>query len=81
MDETPTVEYRVRKLVAEHLDKTIADVTPESTIESLGADSLDQIEILMALEIEFDIEIPDEDAPVDGSSVADLIAAVEKARG
>lgn len=79
--DSPSIADRVRKLVAEHLDKIVADVTPESTIESLGADSLDQIEILMALEVEFDIEIPDDDFPLDGGSVADLVAAVEKARG
>ncbi len=54
---------RVKKVVAEQLDRDPEEVTPEASfVEDLGADSLDQVELIMALEEEFDIEIPDEDA-------------------
>jgi acyl carrier protein len=54
---------RVKKVVAEQLDRDPEEVTPEASfVVDLGADSLDQVELIMALEEEFDIEIPDEDA-------------------
>ena len=54
---------RVKKIVADRLDKGIEEVTNEAAfIEDLGADSLDVVELVMALEEEFDIEIPDEEA-------------------
>ena len=53
---------RVRKVVAAKFDMNEADLVPEASIVSdLGADSLDVVEISMALEKEFDIEISDED--------------------
>ncbi len=58
-----TVEERVYKVVADQLGVEIAEVTPEASFtDDLGADSLDQVELVMALEEEFDITIPDEDA-------------------
>ncbi|MBI4715945.1 MAG: acyl carrier protein [Nitrospirae bacterium] len=58
-----SVEERVRKIVAEQLGVDLEDVTPEASfVDDLGADSLDTVELVMALEEEFDIEIPDEDA-------------------
>ena len=57
------IEARVKKIVAEQLGVAEADVKNESSfVEDLGADSLDNVELVMALEEEFDIEIPDEDA-------------------
>lgn len=54
---------RIRGLVAEQLGVDIESLTPEANIlEDLGADSLDVVELVMAIEEEFDIEIPDEDA-------------------
>ncbi|HHY37587.1 MAG TPA: acyl carrier protein [Clostridia bacterium] len=54
---------RVREIVAEQLGKDEEEVTMDSAfIEDLGADSLDIVELIMALEEEFDMEIPDEDA-------------------
>jgi len=54
---------RVKKVVVDQLDVSAPEVTPEASfVEDLGADSLDQVELVMALEEEFDIEIPDEDA-------------------
>jgi acyl carrier protein len=58
-----TVEERVKKIIAEQLDVEEDEVTPEASfVEDLGADSLDTVELVMALEEEFEIEIPDEDA-------------------
>ncbi|MEY3867895.1 MAG: acyl carrier protein [Cyanobacteriota bacterium] len=54
---------RVKKIVAEQLEVESDKVTPEATFaEDLGADSLDTVELVMALEEEFEIEIPDEAA-------------------
>ena len=57
------VEERVKKIIAEQLGVEEDDVVPEAKfVEDLGADSLDTVELVMALEEEFEIEIPDEDA-------------------
>ncbi len=57
------VEQRVKKIVAEQLGVAEADVKNESSfVNDLGADSLDTVELVMALEEEFEIEIPDEAA-------------------
>ncbi len=54
---------RVRKIVIEQLGVDAGDVTLESSfVDDLGADSLDTVELVMALEEEFETEIPDEDA-------------------
>lgn len=54
---------RVKKIVAEHLSVEIEKVVPEASfIDDLGADSLDTVELVMAFEEEFNIEIPDEAA-------------------
>ena len=54
---------RVKKIVVEHLGVEEAKVTNEASfIDDLGADSLDTVELVMALEEEFETEIPDEDA-------------------
>jgi acyl carrier protein len=58
-----TIESRVKKIVAEQLGVAEADIKNESSfVDDLGADSLDTVELVMALEDEFDLEIPDEDA-------------------
>ena len=57
------IEQRVKKIVAEQLGVNEADVKAESSfVNDLGADSLDTVELVMALEEEFECEIPDEDA-------------------
>ncbi len=57
------VEERIKKIIAEQLGVEEDDVVPEAKfVEDLGADSLDTVELVMALEEEFEIEIPDEDA-------------------
>jgi len=56
-------EQRVKKIVAEQLGTKEADVKNTSSfVDDLGADSLDTVELVMALEEEFDCEIPDEEA-------------------
>jgi acyl carrier protein len=58
-----STEEKVKKLVAEQLGVEIEKIELNSSfIEDLGADSLDTVELVMALEEEFDAEIPDEDA-------------------
>ena len=58
-----SIEERVKKIIVEQLGVKEEDVKPEASfVEDLGADSLDTVELVMALEEEFDIEIPDEDA-------------------
>jgi acyl carrier protein len=57
------VEQRVKKIVAEQLGANEAEIKNESSfVEDLGADSLDTVELVMALEEEFETEIPDEEA-------------------
>ncbi len=57
------MEEKVKKIIAEQLDVDAANVKPEASfVDDLGADSLDTVELVMALEEEFGIEIPDEDA-------------------
>jgi len=58
-----TVEERVKRIIVEQLGFEEDEVLPGAKfIEDLGADSLDTVELVMAIEEEFDIEIPDEDA-------------------
>lgn len=57
------IEQRVKKIVAEQLGVNEADIKNDSNfVDDLGADSLDTVELVMALEEEFECEIPDEDA-------------------
>ena len=60
---TSDIEVRVKKIVVEQLGVTEDEVTPNSSfVDDLGADSLDTVELVMALEEEFETDIPDEDA-------------------
>ncbi|PLX41678.1 MAG: acyl carrier protein [Deltaproteobacteria bacterium] len=60
---TQNIEEIVKKIIAEQLDVDIEKVTLDAHFQDdLGADSLDTVELVMALEDEFDQEIPDEDA-------------------
>jgi acyl carrier protein len=54
---------KVKKIIVEQLGVEEGEVTPEASItDDLGADSLDQVELVMAFETEFNIDIPDEEA-------------------
>ena len=58
-----SVEQRVKEIIVEQLGVNESEVKPEAKfVDDLGADSLDLVELVMALEEEFDIEISDEDA-------------------
>jgi acyl carrier protein len=62
-ENTQELEAKVREIVAQQLGKNVDQVTPEASFrDDLGADSLDVVELVMALEEEFGIQIPDEDA-------------------
>lgn len=72
-----SVADKVKKIVVEQLGVSEDQVTPEAKfIEDLGADSLDQVELVMALEEEFGSDIPDEDAEK-LTTVGDAIKYVE----
>ncbi|PKM22827.1 MAG: acyl carrier protein [Gammaproteobacteria bacterium HGW-Gammaproteobacteria-14] len=58
-----SIEERVTKIIVEQLGVKPEDIKPEASfVEDLGADSLDTVELVMALEEEFETEIPDEEA-------------------
>ena len=58
-----SIEEKVQKIVCEQLGVSVEEVKLEASfIDDLGADSLDTVELVMAFEEEFDIEIPDEEA-------------------
>ena len=74
------VEERVKKIVVEHLGVDAEKVTPEASfIDDLGADSLDNVELVMAFEEEFGVEIPD-DAAETIQTVGDAIKFIEKSQ-
>ena len=57
-----SLSEKIKGIVSEHLNVEPADLTESTSFDDLNADSLDVVELIMALEEEFDIEIPDEDA-------------------
>jgi acyl carrier protein len=58
-----SIEDKVKKIIAEKLSVELDEVVPEATFtDDLGADSLDQVELIMSMEEEFDIDISDDDA-------------------
>ena len=58
-----SVEERVKQIIVEQLGVDEAEVTPKASfVDDLGADSLDTVELVMAFEEAFEVEIPDEDA-------------------
>ena len=72
------IQEKVTEIIVEQLGVSADQVKPESKmIEDLGADSLDAVELVMAVEEEFGIEVPDEEAEK-LISVGDIIAHVEK---
>ena len=76
-----SVQDKVRSIIAEQLGVKPEEVTPQASfIDDLGADSLDTVELVMALEEEFGIEIPDEEAEK-MVSVGDAIKYIEEKAG
>jgi acyl carrier protein len=72
---------RVKKIICEQLDVEEKDVVPTASfVDDLGADSLDQVELIMAMEEEFDVSISDEEAEKI-TTVQDAINYVKKALG
>ena len=73
-----TVQSRVTEIIIEELGVDADKVTPEASfVEDLGADSLDTVELVMAFEEEFEIDIPDEDAE-EMRTVGDAIGYIRK---
>lgn len=73
-----SVERRIKELIVDNLGVSEDDIRVESHfIDDLGADSLDTVELIMALEDEFDIDIPDEDA----EKLTTVGAAIEYVEG
>ena len=80
MSEEKSIEDRIRTIIATELGVKPDQITPEAKfIEDLGADSLDTVELVMALEEEFGNEIPDEDAEK-LISVGDVIRFIEESQ-
>jgi len=80
MSEEKSLEERIKEIIVTNLNVKAEQVTPEAKfIEDLGADSLDTVELVMALEEEFGNEIPDEDAEK-LTSVGDVVLYIEEAQ-
>ena len=74
------IQEKVKAIICEQLDVEAETVVPEASfVDDLGADSLDQVELIMAMEEEFDVSIPDEDAEKI-VTVKDAIEYIEKAQ-
>ena len=74
------IEAKVKEIIVDKLGVDEADVTPEASFTNdLGADSLDTVELIMELEKEFDVQIPDEEAEKI-VTVGDAVAFIEKAQ-
>jgi acyl carrier protein len=72
------VEDKIREIIVDQLGVAAEEVVPEASfIDDLGADSLDIVELVMAIEEEFGLEIPDEDAER-MQSIGDAISYVEE---
>ena len=75
------VEEKVKEIICEQLNVSEEDVVPTASfVDDLGADSLDQVELIMAMEEEFDVSIPDEDAEKI-ATVQDAIDYIKNATG
>jgi len=76
-----SIEERVKDIIVEQLGVNADQVNPEAKfVEDLGADSLDTVELVMAFEEEFEIEVPDEEAEK-LTSVGDVIKYITSQQG
>lgn len=76
-----TIEEKVKDIIVEQLGVNPEQVTPNASfIEDLGADSLDTVELVMAFEEEFSVEVPDDDAEK-LQTVGDVISYIEGKQG
>lgn len=76
-----SIEERVKQIIMENLSVNAEQVTPDAKfIEDLGADSLDVVELVMAFEEQFDVEVPDEDAEK-LLTVGDVVKYIEEKEG
>lgn len=73
------IRTKVVSIIAEQLNKSAAELTDATTIDSLNADSLDRVEILMRIEEAFDVTLPDDKVEAI-TTVGDYIRCVEEAR-
>jgi acyl carrier protein len=75
------IEEKIKEIICEQLDVSEKDVVPEASfVDDLGADSLDQVELIMAMEEEFDLSISDEEAEKI-ATVKDAIDFIKRASG
>jgi acyl carrier protein len=75
-----SIEEKVKQIIIEQLGVNAEQVTPDASfVEDLGADSLDTVELVMAFEEEFSVEVPDEDAET-LKSVGDVIKYIEEVK-
>lgn len=76
-----SIEEKIKKIICEQLEVSEEDVVPEASfVDDLGADSLDQVELIMAMEEEFGISISDEEAEKI-VTVRDAIEYIQKNQG
>jgi len=69
---------KVKELISQQLNKPVEEITEDKeVVKDLGADSLDIVEMIMSLEEEFGITVPEEDA-VDIKTVGDIVELIEK---
>jgi acyl carrier protein len=81
MEVHMSVEEKIKKLICDQLEVNEEDVVPKASfVDDLGADSLDQVELIMAMEEEFDISISDEEAEKI-ITVRDAIEYIEQSTG
>jgi acyl carrier protein len=81
MEVPMSIEEKIKKIICEQLEVDEKDVIPEASfVDDLGADSLDQVELIMAMEEEFGISISDEEAEKI-ATVRNAIEYIEKSMG
>lgn len=74
-----SIQQQILEIIAKHGDFDTSTLTPESTLTSLGIDSLEAIEIIFDIEEHFDITLPEQDPDFSADTAAGLMKAVEAA--